>query len=162
MQIEKMHDVYLSLGTNLGKKEENILQALKYINERVGIVLAYSAFYITEPVGFESENKFVNAACIVLTELSPLDLLAVTQQIEKDMGREMKSVNQSYTDRIIDLDILLYDDLILKEEELVLPHPHLHERLFVLDPLAELAGDYVHPIFNKSIAELREELIENQ
>lgn len=159
MQIEKMHDVYFSLGTNLGKKEENILQALKYINERVGIVLAYSAFYVTEPVGFESENKFVNAACVVLTELSPLDLLSVTQQIEKDMGREVKSVNQSYADRTIDLDILLYDDIVLKEKGLELPHPHLHERLFVLDPLAELAGDYVHPIFKKNISELREALV---
>ena len=158
MQEEKSHNVYLSLGTNLGEKEENILQALEYINERIGEVSSYSAFYITEPVGFVSENNFVNAVCIVSSHLSPLRLLDVTQQIEKEMGRTAKSENKVYTDRIIDIDILLYDDIIFRNERLTLPHPHLHERLFVLDPLAEIAGDYVHPILHKSIYELKEEL----
>lgn len=158
MQIEKQHDVYLSLGSNLGDREGNILLAIQKINERIGMVLAYSAFYVTKPVGFESSNDFVNAACVLLTSLAPFELLKETQQIEIEMGRTHKSHNHTYADRIIDLDILFYDDLVLVSEELILPHPHLHERLFVLDPLKDIAGDYLHPVLKKTIDELKESL----
>ena len=139
-----MHTVYLSLGTNLGDKKHNLVSAIKEIERRVGPVRAQSAFLTTEPWGFESENTFLNAAVRVETELSPNELLRVTQQIEREMGRTQKSSvdpQQSkviYHDRIIDIDILLYDDLHINTKKLTIPHPHMHERDFVLIPLKEI------------------------
>lgn len=159
MQIENLHDVYLALGTNLGDKSENIFRAIKLINERVGMVIVHSAFYVTEPVGFQSENNFINAACLVMTSMEPLELLKATQEIEREMGREHKSVDGKYTDRVIDIDILLYDRIIFKDSQLILPHPHLHNRRFVLEPLSEIAGSYVHPILKRTLYELEEELV---
>lgn len=154
MQIENLHDVYLALGTNLGNKEENIFQALKLINERVGMVIIHSALYNTEPVGFSSDNNFINAACLVMTSMEPLELLKATQEIERELGRDSKSIDRQYADRIIDIDILLYDRLIFDDKELQLPHPRLHERDFVLVPLAEIAERYIHPTLDRSIGEL--------
>ena len=139
-----MHTVYLSLGTNLGDKKHNLVSAIKEIERRVGPVRAQSAFLTTEPWGFESENTFLNAAVRVETELSPNELLRVTQQIEREMGRTQKSSvdpQQSkviYHDRIIDIDILLYDDLHINTKKLIIPHPHMYERDFVLIPLKEI------------------------
>lgn len=139
-----MHTVYLSLGTNLGDKEHNLVSAIKEIERRIGPVRAQSAFLTTEPWGFESENTFLNAAVRVETELSPNALLRVTQQIEREMGRTQKSSvdpQQSkviYHDRIIDIDILLYDDLHINTKKLIIPHPHMYERDFVLIPLKEI------------------------
>lgn len=155
LEKEKMHDVYLGLGSNLGDRGENLEIALDYIEERIGKVVATSAFYVTEPVGFESDNQFLNAACKVETKLAPTDVLQITQKIEKEMGRQSKSQNRAYADRTIDIDILLYEDEILKTPDLTLPHPHLHERAFVLYPLAEIAGEYVHPVLHKAISELK-------
>ena len=133
-----MHTIYLSLGTNLGDKEQNLLSAIKEIERRIGPVRAQSAFLSTEPWGFESENTFLNAAVRVETELSPRALLRNTQQIERDMGRTQKSVDGQYHDRIIDIDILLYDDLHVHTKNLTIPHPHMYERDFVLIPLREI------------------------
>ena len=139
-----MHTIYLSLGTNLGDKEQNLLSAIKEIERRIGPVRAQSAFLFTEPWGFESENTFLNAAVCVETELSPNALLRVTQQIERDMGRTEKSTingqqsTVTYHDRIIDIDILLYDDLHINTPKLTIPHPHMYERDFVLIPLREI------------------------
>jgi len=132
------HTVYLSLGTNLGDKEKNLLSAISEIERRIGPIRAQSAFLATEPWGFESANTFLNAAVCVETELPPLALLRETQQIERDMGRTQKSVGGQYHDRIIDIDILLYDDLHLVTEALTIPHPHMNERDFVLIPLQEI------------------------
>lgn len=140
----KVHTVYLSLGTNLGDKEHNLLSAITEIERRIGPVRAQSAFLSTEPWGFESENTFLNAAVCVETELSPNALLRVTQQIERDMGRTEKSTingqpsTVTYHDRIIDIDILLYDDLHINTPKLTIPHPHMYERDFVLIPLREI------------------------
>jgi len=132
------HIAYLSLGTNLGDKQHNLESAIVEIAKRVGVVQATSAFMVTEPWGFESKHSFLNAAVRVLTELSPLDLLHVTQQIERKLGRSRKSVDGRYHDRIIDIDIMLYDNIELHTPNLTIPHAHLHERDFMLTPLKEI------------------------
>lgn len=129
---------YLSLGTNLGDKRKNIAEAIKNIGELVGDVVRQSALYETEPWGFRSDNRFVNAAVCVDTQLSPRRLLEVTQRIEREMGRTLKSDGREYHDRIIDIDILLYGDLHIDEPDLKIPHPLMHERDFVMTPLNEI------------------------
>lgn len=148
-----MH-VYFSLGTNLGDKEQNLRLAVQNIEERIGKAISLSAFYATAPWGFTSENTFLNAALCVETQLSPLEILKITQEIEREMGRTHKSVNGAYSDRLIDIDLLLYDDLVLDTPELKLPHPLMQERDFVMRPLAEIAPEVVHPVFKKTIREL--------
>ena len=133
-----MHTVYLSLGTNLGYKEQNLLKAIRMIGEKVGTVVRQSSFLATEPWGFDSENGFLNCAICINTTHSPLDVLHLTQDIERQMGRQSKSVNGKYHDRIIDIDILLYDDLEMKTPLLTIPHPLMHERDFVMIPLKEI------------------------
>ena len=108
-----MAKVYLGLGTNLGDKEQNLRDAVQKIEEQVGEVVSLSAFYVTAPWGFASENSFLNAAACVETELSPLEVLQETQMIEKELGRTKKSVNGIYSDRLIDIVLLLYEDLVL-------------------------------------------------
>ena len=143
----------LALGTNIGNKRRNMITAAALLAERVGDVLALSGFYETEPWGFQSENTFLNAALQLDTSLSPLELLKATQEIEIEMGRTQKS-NGAYHDRIIDIDILLYDNLVLQTPELTLPHPLMHERLFVMEPLAEIAPNVIHPVFKKPVISL--------
>ena len=144
---------YLALGTNIGNKRRNMITAAALLAERVGDVLALSGFYETEPWGFQSENTFLNAALQLDTSLSPLELFKATQEIEIEMGRTQKS-NGAYHDRIIDIDILLYDNLVLQTPELTLPHPLMHERLFVMEPLAEIAPNVIHPVFKKPVISL--------
>ena len=129
---------YLSLGTNLGDKRKNIAEAINNIGELVGDVVRQSALYETEPWGFRSDNRFVNAAVCVDTQLSPRRLLEVTQRIEREMGRTLKSDGGEYHDRIIDIDILLYGDQHIDEPDLKIPHPLMHERDFVMTPLNEI------------------------
>lgn len=126
------------MGTNLGDKRKNIAEAIKNIGELVGDVVRQSALYETEPWGFRSDNRFVNAAVCVDTQLSPRRLLEVTQRIEREMGRTLKSDGCEYHDRIIDIDILLYGDLHIDEPDLKIPHPLMHERDFVMTPLNEI------------------------
>ena len=133
-----MHKLYISLGSNLGNKEEKLHRAIELINERIGSVLRTSSFIETEPWGFQSENTFLNAVCLVETELTPMQCLRETQKIERLLGRNQKSTNGIYHDRPIDLDLLLYDDLEMNTPELVLPHPHMQERDFVMIPLKEI------------------------
>ncbi len=159
LEKEKKHNVYLGLGSNLGDRGENLDNAIDHIEERIGEVIAPSAVYITEPVGFESANQFLNAACRVQTKLTPIEVLQATQWIEKEMGRDVKSQGERYTDRIIDIDVLLYEDVILDSADLKLPHPHIHERSFVLFPLAEIAGEYMHPILHKTINQLKDAIV---
>lgn len=133
-----MHIVYLGLGTNLGNKEHNISYAIDKIKEMVGTVRRQSSLLVSEPWGFESQNTFVNAVVMVETSLSPQEVLSMTQAIERDMGRTHKSVNRVYHDRIIDIDILLYDDISISTPNLTIPHPLMHERDFVMIPLNEI------------------------
>ena len=132
------HDVYFSLGSNLGDKENNIREAIKRIGELIGTVECQSTLLVSEPWGFESENTFVNAALRCSTELEPIDVLEKTQEIERAMGRTQKSVDGQYHDRIIDIDILMYDDLHIDTKTLKLPHPLMKERDFVMIPLEEV------------------------
>ena len=133
-----MHKVYLSLGTNLGNRKRNIREAIEKIGELIGVVERRSALYETKPWGFSSPNDFINACVLVETVLAPRQLLEATQQIEQEMGRIGKSVNGEYHDRIIDIDILLYDDIKVNEPDLIIPHPLMEEREFVMVPLNEI------------------------
>ena len=133
-----MSIVYLGLGSNLGNKEQHITTAVKHLEQRVGKVRRLSSLLKTEPWGFTSPNSFVNAAVSIDTILSPHEVLEATQQIERDMGRKQKSMNGEYHDRIIDIDILLYDDMEINEKDLIIPHPLMHQRDFVMIPLREI------------------------
>jgi len=135
-----MSKVYLSLGSNLGNKEQNLMQAIAAIGYEIGVVRRVSEFYSSKPAGFISENDFLNAALLVITDLEPLQLLKKLQQIEIAMGRTQKTTNE-YTDRIIDLDILLYENKNIDIPELKIPHPCMMERDFVLIPLREIAPE---------------------
>ena len=133
-----IHTVYLGLGSNLGNREENLRGALFEIASSVGVVEAVSSFIVTEPWGFESTHTFVNAVCRVQTHLSPMEVLDMTQAIERNLERTQKSVDGIYSDRLIDIDILLYDDWKVDTPRLVIPHPLMAQRDFVKIPLAEL------------------------
>lgn len=130
--------LYLSLGSNLGDREDMLRRAIMLIGERIGAVQRVSSFIETEPWGFESEHPFLNAAVMVLTTLSPIECLDATQQIERELGRKKKSKNGIYHDRPIDIDLLLYGDLKLSTPRLTIPHPHMYEREFVMIPLREI------------------------
>ncbi|MBO4659751.1 MAG: 2-amino-4-hydroxy-6-hydroxymethyldihydropteridine diphosphokinase [Prevotella sp.] len=136
--MTETHVTYLGLGTNIGDKEANIRIALEKIQESVGDIVRQSTLYVSEPWGFESENLFVNTVACVHTALSPRQLLSATQRIEKQMGRKRKSRNGVYHDRVIDIDILLYDDLHISLPDLVIPHPLMRQRDFVMIPLREI------------------------
>ncbi len=132
------HTVYLGLGSNLGDKQKNILKAIDKINLLIGDVVRQSAFYVSEPWGFVSHNHFVNACVCCMTTMTPREVLRVTQQIERDLGRTRKSHDGRYHDRIIDIDILLYDQLTVDEPDLVIPHPLMEQRDFVMIPLRSI------------------------
>ncbi len=146
--------VYVGLGSNLGDKERNLRAAVRLIRERVGKVVSLSAFYVTDPWGFSSENSFLNAACCVETTLSPQAILKETQAMERELGRTGKSADGNYADRVIDIDLLLYGNRVLHTPELEIPHPLMTERRFVMDPLKEIAPDVVHPLLGKKLKEL--------
>ena len=143
-----VHRADLGLGSNLGDRRQNIEKAVTLIGERVGVVICQSSLIETEPWGFDSENTFLNGVILVETALTPRQLLKVTQKIERDMGRKVKSLTSHlspltpkvYSDRCIDIDILLYDDLTVDEPDLKIPHPLMHERDFVMIPLEEIRG----------------------
>ena len=139
-----MHTVYLSLGSNEGYRRRNLRRAIEKIGELIGVVERQSAFLETKPWGYESDKKYLNACVKVLTELSPHDVLALTQQIERQLGRRQKTTFNAqlstfnYHDRPIDIDILLYDDITVDEPDLKIPHPRMYERDFVMIPLREI------------------------
>lgn len=154
----QINRAYLSLGSNLGEKSANLNKAIELLKERAGEVLAVSSFYETAPDGFISENSFVNIALSLDTKLDVYVLLDVCEEIEKELGRTTKSVNLNYSDRVIDIDILYFNNMQLATERLTLPHPRMHKRQFVLEPLAEIAPKFRHPITGMSTVKMLKEL----
>jgi 2-amino-4-hydroxy-6-hydroxymethyldihydropteridine diphosphokinase len=144
---------YLSLGSNIDDREYNIEDALDRIVENIGGVKTASSYYETEPWGFQADERFLNIAVEVETDLSPDDLMETITRIENRMGR-IRDEKVKYTSRIIDIDILLYGDMVINQENLTVPHPRMHERNFVLGPMDEIAPDLVHPVFEITISEL--------
>ena len=155
-----MARVCLSLGSNLGPRETYLRKALQALDKELGSLVKCSSFYETLPWGFSSDSLFLNAAACYDTLLSPEEVLAVTQQIEKSLGRKEKSRQGQYADRCIDIDILLYADRVIEPPDMILPHPHMAERMFVLEPLAEIMPHLLHPLLRKTILQLKEELAE--
>ena len=138
MQESNSHIAYLSLGSNLGDRHATMQSAILLLGKQAGTVDRVSSAIETEPWGFESANKFLNMCVRIITTLSPEQLLATTTDIEQQLGRTTKSVNGQYHDRPIDIDILTYDDIHINTPSLTLPHPHMHERDFVMIPLREI------------------------
>lgn len=144
---------YLGLGTNLGNKQQNLNDAITALSVEVGKVMAVSSFMVSAPWGFDSENTFLNAVVLMETELTPFSLLQKTQEIERSLGRTAKSTH-GYADRLIDVDILLYDNLLIDQPTLKIPHPLIMERDFVIIPLTEIAPDLVHPVTGQRFIDL--------
>jgi 2-amino-4-hydroxy-6-hydroxymethyldihydropteridine diphosphokinase len=153
-----LHRAFLGLGTNLGDRAANIGAALQRL-AKLGTMAAVSSLYETEPWGITEQPKFLNAACLLLTTLSPHDLLPAVKRIEQAMGRAPTVRNGP---RLIDIDILFYDDVILATPGLTIPHAGLHTRSFVLRPLLEIAPDVVHPVFKRTVRELADALGDQQ
>ena len=146
-----MSKVYLSIGSNKGNRSVLINKAIDEIEKKVGIIISRSSIYQSKSWGFDS-NDFYNLCLLIDTDIMPKSLLINLKRIEKSMGRE--DVDGSYSDRLIDIDILFYDNITTDSEDLKIPHPKIEIRKFVLVPMLEIADDYVHPILNKTIQEL--------
>ena len=146
--------VYLSLGSNLGDREANLRTAIGKLDQ-LGTVKGVSAFYETEPVGVTTQPWFLNCAVKLDTEKMPRQLITGILNLEQEMGRQRKQKNGP---RIIDMDILLFGTSVIETAGLTVPHPRMHERRFVLEPLAEIAPDVRHPVFKRSMRELRDAL----
>ena len=157
VQIERgWHEAYLSIGSNIGNKEENLHRAIELINSYKEIeVEKVSSFLVTEPWGYLDQEKFVNAALKLKTILSPQELMKVLLDIEQEMKRERII---KWGPRIIDLDIIFYDNLVLEDELVTGPHPRMEEREFVLKPLSEICGNKVHPLLKKRVFRLLEDI----
>ena len=153
-----MSIAFLSLGSNVGDRLSSIQQAVNFLSADNSIeIAASSSFYETEPWGKKDQPWFVNAVVAIRTKLSPVELLRVCQDIESKLGRDREQ-EIHWGKRPIDIDILFYDDLVFSNEILTIPHPHVQERAFALVPMLEIKASYVHPVLNKTIAELHEEL----
>lgn len=151
-----MHSVYIGFGSNIDDRLSYIQNAIHALSEAEGITLQkISSLYETEPVGYEEQAKFLNGAVAIETCLSPHTLLQTLKQIEVDVGRQHRT---RWGPREIDMDILIYGNICLRSPDLIIPHPEMHLRRFVLVPLGEIASDLLHPVFNQTIQTLLERL----
>ncbi len=156
-----MAQSYIILGSNSSDKQECLSRAIALLGQMVGKVQTASSLYESPAWGYESENSYLNQTLLVETELSPLALLDITQEIETMLGRTSKTVDGVYLDRPIDIDILYYDNEVVELPQLQIPHPRIYVRRFVLEPLAEIAADFIDPTKQKSIAQLLEQCCDN-
>ena len=146
----------IAFGSNMGNRRENIQKALEKM-EHIGLNLIKTSTIIeTEPYGYLDQDSFLNGACIVDTVLSPKELLYQLLAIEQELGRKREI---RWGPRIIDLDIIFYEDQIIREKDLIIPHPDAHNRTFVMEPISEIAPFFVHPIYKKTVREIYHELI---
>jgi len=150
----KMHNVYLLLGSNRGNKALLLEKAVERLNSISLKPVISSSLYESEPWGFNAKEWFLNKAVMIVTDLSPEVLLSQILNIEKELGRVRGVLKEGYESREIDIDIMLYDNLVYDSEILSIPHPRMHLRKFVLEPLMEIAPNIVHPLFGKTITEL--------
>ena len=158
MNKTSKHKVWIGLGTNLGHRIQNLENALKAMEDYGCSIKAVSHIYESEPWGFESKHTFFNQSIVVETNHSAVELLKILKEIEMNSGRKYKK--GEYIDRIIDLDILFYEDKVIQSDSLIIPHPLLHERLFVLYPLAEISPGKKHPVSGKTVSELLNDCID--
>jgi 2-amino-4-hydroxy-6-hydroxymethyldihydropteridine diphosphokinase len=151
-----MYVSYIGIGSNLGNRQENCSRAVEILEKRGIKVQKKSSLYETEPWGVKDQPRFINMVVQIETTLKPNDLLRLLKDIEKEIGRQDSF---HWGPRMIDLDILLFNALVLNEENLQIPHPYLHEREFVLKPLNEIAPDVIHPVFHMSIDKLTQNML---
>jgi 2-amino-4-hydroxy-6-hydroxymethyldihydropteridine diphosphokinase len=162
MVTRQAHKVYIGIGTNLGDRHENIQQAIAYLTDELKpSEIRSSTLMESEPWGFDSEKTFLNGCIEMTVSITPLELLKILKNIERKMGRIIKE-NGNYSDRIIDLDILFFDDLQIATSELTIPHPRLQLRDFVLIPLKEIAPTFKHPQLHLTIQEIYQRYILDQ
>ena len=154
-----MNEVYLQLGSNIENRLDNLDQSIKIITERIGNVLEKSSVYESTPWGVENQRNFLNQVIFVKSNFDPYTILDLVLQIEKDMGRIRI---EKWGERIIDIDILFIDDLIIESENLCIPHEFIAKRKFVLQPMCEIASAFIHPKLNKTISQLLEECIDDE
>lgn len=148
--------VYIGLGSNRGERRKNIEKSLEFLDKTERIdVISVSPFYDTEPYGYKEQPRFLNGVAKMLTSLKPASLFKKMKKIEKEMGRRK---GRRWGPRIIDLDILFYNNIVFNDEELIIPHPELHNRWFVLKPMVDIDPNFEHPVLKKTVNQLLEEL----
>ncbi|WP_029523202.1 2-amino-4-hydroxy-6-hydroxymethyldihydropteridine diphosphokinase [Persephonella sp. KM09-Lau-8] len=151
-----MEKIFLALGSNIGNRQENINQAIKFLSTKI-LDIKQATIYESKAIGYENQPDFLNTAISGYTDLSPEELLKFIKQVEEQTGRIKRF---RWGPREIDIDILFYGNLVLEKENLIIPHPRIHERDFVLKPLCDLEPEFIHPVLKKTIKELLNNLQE--